>query len=115
MGYWLGERFWDRGIATEAVRAVTELCFDRFPLTRIFALPFAWNKASGRVLEKAGYTLEGRMRQSAVKDGKSVDQLLYAIRFAPRFSEAASSVLGSVIEFRRITLALARFAIFTFG
>ncbi len=77
IGYWLGEEHWGRGIATEAVAAVTRHAVERFGLTRIFALPFAWNPASCRVLEKAGYVLEGRLRRSAVKDGLIVDQLLY--------------------------------------
>jgi RimJ/RimL family protein N-acetyltransferase len=79
IGYWLGERVRGRGIATAAVRAVTGHAFREHGLRRVFALPFAWNAASARVLEKAGYTLEGRMRQSAVKDGQVVDQLLYAV------------------------------------
>jgi RimJ/RimL family protein N-acetyltransferase len=77
IGYWLGEEHWGHGIATEAVAAVTRHAVERFGLTRIFALPFAWNPASCRVLEKAGYVLEGRLRRSAVKDGRIVDQLLY--------------------------------------
>jgi len=43
----------------------------------VFALPFAWNTASCRVLEKAGYTLEARLRRSAIKDGEITDQFLY--------------------------------------
>ena len=78
IGYWLGEPLWGRGIATEALSAVTAEAFVRFDLTRIYAVPFADHAASVRVLEKAGYTLEGRLRQSAVKDGKIRDQLLYA-------------------------------------
>lgn len=77
IGYWLGEEFWGRGIMTEALRAVTAYAVETHRLTRIFAVPFAWNPASSRVLEKAGYLQEGRMRRSAVKDGKVVDQLLY--------------------------------------
>ena len=45
---------------------------------RLFAPVFAWNAASMRVLEKAGYAREGVMRRSAVKDGRVLDQLLYA-------------------------------------
>ena len=47
-------------------------------LLRLFALPFAGNVASARVLEKAGYALEGRLRASCVKYGVPRDQLLYA-------------------------------------
>jgi len=78
IGYWLGEAVWGRGIATEALQAVTAEAFRRFELRRVYALPFADNRASVRVLEKAGYTLEGHLRQSAIKDGTIRDQLLYA-------------------------------------
>jgi len=78
LGYWLGAALWGRGIMTEAVRAFTEDSFDRFSLRRIFALPFAYNAASRRVLEKAGYQLEGTLRQAVIKEGQITDQLLYA-------------------------------------
>jgi ribosomal-protein-alanine N-acetyltransferase len=77
IGYWLGERFWGRGIVTEALMAVTRYAMEEHQLTRLFALPFAHNSSSCRVLEKAGYTLEGRLRRSAIKDGVLVDQLQY--------------------------------------
>ena len=80
IGYWLGADFWGRGTMTAAVGAVTAYTFGRHAeLQRIYAVPFAWSTASIRVLEKAGYRLEGRMRRSAIKDGQVVDQLLYAI------------------------------------
>ncbi len=78
VGYFLAEAFWGRGIATEALVAVTSHAIDTCGLTRIFAVPFAWNTASCRVLEKAGYSLEGRLRRSAIKDGVITDQLQYA-------------------------------------
>jgi len=78
IGYWLGEQYWGWGIMTEALRAVTEYAVKTHNLNRVYALPFEWNDASFRVLEKAGYVLEGRLRCSAVKDGEVLDQLLYA-------------------------------------
>jgi ribosomal-protein-alanine N-acetyltransferase len=78
IGYWLGEQFWGRGVMTEAVTAVTTQAFRIMDVQRIFALPFADNIGSIRVLEKAGYVLEGRLRHSAIKDGIIRDQLLYA-------------------------------------
>src|SRR5439155_7141617 len=77
IGYWLAEPFWGRGIATEALVAVTAHAMQTHGLTRVFAVPFAWNAASCRVLEKAGYVLEGRLRKSAIKDGRITDQLQY--------------------------------------
>jgi [ribosomal protein S5]-alanine N-acetyltransferase len=78
IGYWLGEQAWGRGIATEALRAVTADAVQRYDLTRIFAVPFADHAASIRVLEKAGYVKEGVMRRSAIKEGRVRDQALYA-------------------------------------
>lgn len=78
IGYWLGESVWGRGIATEALKAVTVEAFQRFEITRLYAVPFADHAASVRVLEKAGYVREGHLRRSAIKDGKIRDQLLFA-------------------------------------
>ncbi len=77
IGYWLGEAHWGRGVATAALRAVTTEAFRRFELRRIFALPFGDNTRSIRVLEKAGYTLEGRMPDSAIKDGVVREQWMF--------------------------------------
>jgi RimJ/RimL family protein N-acetyltransferase len=78
IGYWLAEPFWGRGIVTEALAAVTDYAIATHKLTRIYALPFAWNTASCRVLEKAGYVLEARLRRSAIKNGLITDQMQYA-------------------------------------
>lgn len=78
MGYWLGEQYWNLGIMTEVVESITSYAITHFNLIRIYAVPFEWNPASMRVLEKSGYILEGRMKKSAIKDGKIIDQLLYA-------------------------------------
>ncbi len=78
IGYWLGEPFWGRGIVTEALVTITRYAIETHHLTRIYALPYARNAASCRVLEKAGYVLEGRLRRSAIKDGEIIDQMQYA-------------------------------------
>ena len=78
IGYWLGEPFWGRGIATRAVRAVTAWAFATTSLERLYACVFATNPASARVLSNAGYQFEGRMRRAVIKDGRILDQLIYA-------------------------------------
>jgi len=78
VGYWLGEEFWGQGICTSALKAATPYALEVYPLNRIFATPFSKNLASIRVLEKAGYRREGIMRQSAFKDGRFLDEVLYA-------------------------------------
>ena len=77
IGYWLGEAFWGKGIATDAVRAMTGYGLEVLDLTRVFAVPFASSSASIRVLEKCGYIREGTMRRSAIKGGVVIDQVLY--------------------------------------
>jgi RimJ/RimL family protein N-acetyltransferase len=79
VGYWLGEPFWGRGIATGALLALTEYAFEEFELVRLYAYVYEWNPASARVLEKAGYEYEGRMRKNVAKDGQTIDQWLYAM------------------------------------
>jgi RimJ/RimL family protein N-acetyltransferase len=78
IGYWLAEPYWGRGIVTEVLRAVTNYALDTFRLKRIFAVPFEWNDASFRVLEKAGYIMEGRLINSAIKNGRIISQRMYA-------------------------------------
>jgi [ribosomal protein S5]-alanine N-acetyltransferase len=78
IGYWLGTAYWGRGLATEAVIAMTRHGFDRLGLERIQAQVFEWNEASMRVLAKAGYTFEGRLRRHVFKDGRLGDALMYA-------------------------------------
>lgn len=79
IGYWLAEPFWGRGIASDAVRVVSQYAFDKCNVLRLFALPFADNARSTRVLEKAGYTREAILRSSSVKAGIPRDQALYAL------------------------------------
>ena len=79
IGYWLGQEYWGRGITTEAVRAVTEYGFAHFDLCRIYACVFEWNVASMRVLEKAGFAFEARLRKSVTKNDQSIDDLIYAV------------------------------------
>jgi RimJ/RimL family protein N-acetyltransferase len=78
IGYWLGEEYWGRGIATATLKALTEYAFANYDLCRVYAGVFEWNAASARVLEKAGYRLEARLRRHVTKDGKTIDELLYA-------------------------------------
>lgn len=78
IGYWLGRQFWGQGVATAAVRALSAYGLAQFDLVRLYATVYAPNLASARVLEKAGYELEGRMRQAITKREQVFDALLYA-------------------------------------
>lgn len=79
LGYWLGEPFWGKGIMPEAVVEICRMAFGTWDIVRIFAEPFADNGRSRRVLEKAGFSLEGTMRRSVCKWGKIADSCMYAL------------------------------------
>jgi ribosomal-protein-alanine N-acetyltransferase len=79
LGYWVGEEFWGRGIATEAVSLMVAHTWRTFPaIQRIFTTQFGYNQASARVVEHNGFVFEGRLRDWFRKEGKLVDCLMYA-------------------------------------
>lgn len=88
VGYWLGETYWRQGITSEALVLLSEHAFSAVNLLRVFALPFADNLGSIRVLEKAGYVREATLRSSSVKFGKPRDQALY-VRINPAWRGVA--------------------------
>lgn len=79
LGYYIGEPYWGQGFTTSAVRQACSYVFDHSDIIRIFAEPFAYNTASCRVLEKAGFQFEGTLRSNAVKNGKVIDMKMYAL------------------------------------
>ena len=78
IGYWIGEPFWGKGIATRALKAFTKFAFGKFGLNRIFANVFEGNIASEKVLLKAGYTKEATLKKAVLKEEKFLDQYIYA-------------------------------------
>jgi RimJ/RimL family protein N-acetyltransferase len=78
IGYWLGEPFWRKGIATFTLITASDYGFAKLGLERLQATVFEWNAASMLVLEKAGYVREGRLRRSIIKDGQLIDSIIYA-------------------------------------
>lgn len=79
LGYYLAEEYWGKGIMTEAVKQICEYVFRKSDIVRIYAEPFAYNAASCRVLEKAGFQNEGTLRKNAVKNGKIIDMKMYSL------------------------------------
>jgi len=79
LGYWLGHSLWGKGIATEVVRLVCDYAFDTLKANRVEARVYGFNRASARVLEKCGFTLEGKLRRRMVKEGEYTDQLVYGL------------------------------------
>ena len=80
LGYYIGEPYWGNGMGTSAVKQVCSYIFENTDIIRIFAEPFAYNKASCRVLEKAGFQFEGLLRNNAIKNGKVLDMRMYSLQ-----------------------------------
>lgn len=80
LGYWIGNQYKCKGIMTEAIKETVKLVFENFDVKRIFATPFGNNFASQRVLEKAGFKLEGMFDNVYIKNGHLRDQMVFAIR-----------------------------------
>lgn len=78
IGYWLGEEFWGRGLATQVLELMTKHAFSEGGWEKLFAPVLAPNRASARVLEKNGYQLEGVLRNEVIKNGQMYDMLHYA-------------------------------------
>lgn len=79
LGYWLSQDYWNNGIMTEAVKIICREAFSKFDIIRIFAEPFEYNTASRAVLEKAGFTYEGTMRNGIYKNGNICSYCVYSI------------------------------------
>ncbi len=79
LGYWIGESYWRKGIASISVKRFVKYGFDTFDITRIQAGVLEWNRSSMRVLEKCGFTLDGIFRQAVIKDGRICDYFIYSI------------------------------------
>ena len=77
IGYWLSEKFWRNGIMSSAIRDIVKYGFDSFDIVRIYARPFSTNIGSQKVLEKAGFTLEARLKKAIFKKGELMDELIY--------------------------------------
>jgi len=87
LGYYIAEEYWGKGIMNQAVEQICTYVFSNSDLLRIYAEPFAHNAASCRVLEKAGFVLEGILRQNAVKNGKVIDMKMYSLLKKDIFAE----------------------------
>lgn len=77
IGYWLAEPFWGKGIVTDALQKFVPLVFEKFEVTRIYAEPFENNIGSQKALEKAGFTLEAKLKNNIFKNGKVMGSYIY--------------------------------------
>jgi RimJ/RimL family protein N-acetyltransferase len=79
LGYWLAKPYWGKGIMSIAAKKSVDFAFDNFNLKTIVANVFDFNKASARVLEKAGFQYQRFLKDHYTKDGRTFSGLSYAI------------------------------------
>lgn len=79
IGFWLFPEHWNKGIISEAMKAVVDYCQTEKSIHRLEAFVEEGNTASSRVLEKAGFVYEGKMRDCEIKDGRFISLLVYAL------------------------------------
>jgi RimJ/RimL family protein N-acetyltransferase len=77
IGYFIAEAFWGRGLATTAIKKMTDYTFENFNVIRIVAGVFEFNKASMRALEKNGYYLESIRKNAVIKNGQVIDDYIW--------------------------------------
>jgi ribosomal-protein-alanine N-acetyltransferase len=79
IGYWLLPEYWGKGIVAEALEAMVDYLFREWGLHRLEAVVEAGNSNSSRVLERAGFTYEGTMRDFEIKKGKYISLLMFSL------------------------------------
>ena len=79
IGYWLGEKYWNRGVMTDVIKKMADYSFANFHIQKLFATVFDFNIASQRVLEKAGFEKEAVLKQTAIKNGIIIDLHYYGL------------------------------------
>lgn len=88
IGYWLGEKYWNKGISTKVLKGMIEYTFNTFDVIRIFAHVFESNEASIRVLKKCGFSEEAQLKNAVIKNKTIQDCLIYSI-LSPDFNAPA--------------------------
>jgi ribosomal-protein-alanine N-acetyltransferase len=79
VGFWLFPQYWNKGFVSEALQCVIDYCRNEKGIHRLEAFVEEGNPASSRVLEKAGFQREGKMRDCEIKDGRYISLLVYAL------------------------------------
>jgi RimJ/RimL family protein N-acetyltransferase len=79
MGYWLAEHYWGKGMMPQAVKLVTDYAFAHLDVMCIVAFVLSKNPASMRVMEKAGFTKQGIIQKSVIKNGEVLDEHIYCL------------------------------------
>jgi RimJ/RimL family protein N-acetyltransferase len=80
IGYWLSESYWGKGIMSDAIGQMVKQAFSNGTWLRVFATVYEHNKRSMKVLEKNGFIMEAIHKKTVMKEGKLLDEHLFALR-----------------------------------
>ena len=79
IGYFVGENYWGKGIATKAIKAATSYAFKDFDIVRVYAEPFADNTGRGELWKKQDLLLKLLFRRNVIKNGIIKDSCIYSV------------------------------------
>ncbi|AFU13618.1 Acetyltransferase, GNAT [Bacillus thuringiensis MC28] len=79
IGYELDDIYWGKGYASEALQAILTYGFEKLQLIRIAAVVYVENKASQKLLKKAGFQEEGLLRKHMIQNGVAHDTILFSL------------------------------------
>jgi len=79
IGYWLGRKYWGKGIVSEAVTMMLKFAFKDLKLNKVHAKVMRPNTASIKILGKNNFMLEGMLRKHEYKLGKIHDVLVFGL------------------------------------
>jgi len=79
IAYWIGEEYWGKGYATEALKAIIDFAFTEKGYHKVWGRFFATNPSSGKVMAKVGMVKEGVLAEHVIKEGKYEDLIFYGI------------------------------------
>lgn len=100
LGFWLLPDYWGKGYVPEAARAVIKYSFEHLNLNRIEAIVEGGNIASEKVLQKTGFTFEGKLREREIKQNRFIDLIYYSLLKKDQVSE--SDKTGSLMKKERV-------------
>ncbi len=80
IGYWISEKYWNKGVMSAAILQMIPFAFETFPITRLFAKTFGNNAASQHILEKCGFKKEAHFHNTIYKNGLFLDEIIYSVR-----------------------------------
>ena len=79
LGYFMSEKYWNKGIMTEAVKALAKYAFTILNVAKIESSCYEENRASEMVMKNVGMIKEGHIRKHSEHNGQLKDRVVYGL------------------------------------